>query len=71
MDRRGVLRHQFAELVLPGLQDLLERDDAAAEVGGHLGDDLFDRVVAHVGLEEDRPHFIEKFLVDQPTLGLE
>ena len=28
-------------------------------------------VVAHVGLEEDRPHLVEERLVDQPALALE
>ena len=48
-----------------------ERDDAAAVVRGDFLDDLLDGVVAHVGLEEDRPHFVEERLVDQPALGLE
>ena len=68
-DRRVVLRHQDAELLLPGVEDLLERDDAAAEIGGHFVDDLLDGVVAHVGLEEDGPHLVEERLVDQPALG--
>ena len=68
-DRGLVLGHQVAELLLPGVEDLLERDDAAAEVGGHLVDDLLDRVVAHVGLEQDGPHLVEERLVDQPALG--
>ena len=55
---RGVrLGHQFLELRFPGLDDLFQRDDAAAEVGGDFLDDLLDGVVAHVGLEEDVPAF--------------
>ena len=59
------------ELLLPGVEHLLQRDDAAAEVGRDFLDDLLDRVVAHVGLEEDGPHFVEERLVDEPALGLE
>ena len=47
------------------------RDDAGAEVGGDLLDDLLDGVVAHVGLEEHCPQFVEEGIVDQPALGLE
>ena len=67
----GVGGHQGFELCLPGFEDLVERDDAAAEVGGDLFDDLLDGVEAHVGLEEDRAHFVEERLVDEAALGLE
>lgn len=70
-DRRVVLFHQGAQLLLPCGEDLIQRDNAAAEVLGDLGDDLLDSVVAHVGLEEDRPHFVEERLVDEPALAFE
>ena len=51
--------------------DVLQLHDAAAEVLGDLGHNLLGRDEAHVGLEQDRPHLVEKLVVDQPPLALE
>ena len=71
MDRVGRLGQQRLERLLDVLQHVAHLHDAGAETRADFVDRLLGRLDAHVGLHEHLEQFVEEFLIDQPSLGLE